>query len=303
MPGERGIALVTVLLVVAIASALASHIVWRQQVWTRQVENLRDVAQGQAVARAGMDWSGLILAEDRRKNQVDHLNETWATPVTVPVEYGHARGALTDVQGRFNLNNLVRDGQVSSDDVATFRRLLKLLDLPETLADALVDWLDADGVPQEPHGAEDAWYLAQDPPRLTANRPLADIAELTWLRGFTHDIAARLLPHVSALPVATPVNVNTASAHVLAALLPALTLEQAQRLVAERGDGWHTLADLRTGLGAAQWAGAREAAMTVASDYFLLTLEVEFGRVRQRHLALYQRKGQNATDVLWTKRW
>ncbi len=302
MLGERGIALVTVLLVVAIASALASHIVWRQQVWTRQVENLRDAAQGQAVARAGVDWAGLILAEDRRKNSVDHLNETWATPVAVPVEYGRASGALTDMQGRFNLNNLVRDGQVSIDDVAAYRRLLTLLELPTELADALVDWLDADGVPQGPHGAEDAWYLAQDPPRLAANLPLADVAELSWLRGYTHDIVARLLPHVTALPGATPVNVNTAGAHVLAALLPALTLEQAQRLVAERGDGWRTLADLRAELGQAQWAGVREAALAVASDYFLLTLEVEFGRVRQRHLALYRRKGQNAPDVLWMKR-
>ena len=302
MPGERGIALITVLLVVAIASALASHIVWRQQVWTRQVENLRDAAQGQAVARAGVDWAGLILAEDRRRNQVDHLNESWATPVAVPVEYGRASGALADMQGRFNLNNLVRDGQVSLDDVAAFQRLLILLELPPELADALVDWLDADGLPHGSHGAEDAWYLALDPPGHAANQPLADVAELSLLRGYTHDIVARLAPHVAALPGFTPVNVNTATAPVLAALLPALTLEQARRLVAERGDGWRSPEALRAELGPAQWAGAREAALTAASDYFQLTLEVEFGRVRQRHLAIYRRTGHSAPDVLWAKR-
>lgn len=301
MPTERGIALVTVLLVVAIASALASHIVWRQQVWTRQVENLRDTSQGQAVARAGVDWASLILAEDRHQNQVDHHNENWATPVAVPVEHGNVRGTLRDMQGRFNLNNLVRDGKVSVDDVAALQRLLVLLELPSELAESLVDWLDADGVTDGPHGAEDAWYLARDPPSHAANVPLVDVAELLWVRGFTDAVVTRLEPHVAALPRATPLNVNTATAEVLAAMLPALRLDQAQRLVRERGDGWRTLADLRGMLGPAQWVGVRQEGLAVASDFFQLTLEVEFGRVRQRHLALYQRKGQNAPDVLWMK--
>ena len=148
---QRGIALITVILIVALATTVASFVAWRQQVWTRQVENLRDAAQAAAVARAGVDWAGAILSEDRRKNQTDHLNEAWAQQVALPVERGRVAGGILDAQARFNLNNLVRNGQASLTDIAAFQRLLTTLefsaDAANRLTEALIDWLDADNLP------------------------------------------------------------------------------------------------------------------------------------------------------------
>ncbi len=301
--GQRGIALITVILIVALATTVASFVAWRQQVWTRQVENLRDAAQSAAVARAGMDWAGAILSEDRRQNQVDNLGEGWAQHVVLPVERGRVAGGLSDQQARFNLNNLVRGAagqdQASIDDIAAFQRLLDTLGLPAGLVDALVDWLDADSQPSGAEGAEDAYYLALPEPYFPANRALVDLAELQLVRGFDAASVDKLVPYVCVLPVATPVNVNTAGAEVLAAVMPGLSLDAARALVAERGNGSQTLAEFRGKLSVAQALGLQEKQLSVSSDYFQVDLDVEFGRVRQRYLALYQRQGQNWPLLLW----
>jgi general secretion pathway protein K len=298
---QRGIALITVILIVALATTVASFVAWRQQVWTRQVENLRDASQCESVARAGIDWAGVILVEDRRKNQVDHLGEDWALPVALPVERGRVAGNISDNQARFNLNNLVRGspGQASGADIAAFQRLLATLELPSNLADTLVDWLDADNSVYSAEGAEDAYYLALPTPYFPANRALIDIAELLMVRGYDAETLEKLAPFVSALPTATPVNVNTSSAEVLSAVIPGLNLNDAQHLVEERGNGSATLADFRGKLNATQSLGLQENLLSVSSDFFQVDLQVEFGRVRQRYLALYQRQGQNWPLLLW----
>lgn len=300
---QRGIALITVILIVALATTVASFVAWRQQVWTRQVENLRDAAQAAAVARAGVDWAGTILSEDRRKNQSDHLNEAWAQQVALPVERGRVAGGILDAQARFNLNNLVRNGQASLTDIAAFQRLLATLkfsvDATNSLTEALVDWLDADNLPYGASDTESAYYLALPQPYLVANRALVDLAELALVRGFDQAVVDKLAPWVSVLPLPTPVNINTASAEVIAAVIPGYTLDDARNWVAERGGGSQTLADFRGRLSVAQALGLQENLLSVASEYFQVDLNVQFGRVRQRYLALYQRQGQNWPLLLW----
>jgi general secretion pathway protein K len=298
---QRGIALITVILIVALATTIASFVAWRQQVWTRQVENLRDASQAAAVARAGVDWAGVILSEDRRKNQVDHLGEEWALRIVLPVERGQVAGAIVDSLARFNLNNLVRGGQASLVDVSAFQRLLATLELPATLSDALIDWLDADSQETGADGAEDAYYLALPEAYFPANRALVDVAELLLVRGYDQAVLDKLAPWVCALPNPTPVNVNTAGAEVLAAVIPGFDLDAARRWVADRGDGSRSVAEFRAGLSAAQTLGLQDNMLSVASDHFEVDLSVEFGRVRQRYLALYQRQGQNWPKLLWLR--
>lgn len=292
------------ILVVALAASIAAFVAWRQQVWTRQVENLRDAAQGEAIVHAGVDWAGAILAEDRRKNSVDHLEEPWAQRVALPVERGKVAGGVQDAQSRFNLNNLVRHGRPSPEDLTIYRRLLETLGLSPDLADALADWLDADTEPNGPAGAEDAYYQERPAPYLAGNRPLADVAELLLVRGYEPAVVEKLTPHVHALPQATLINVNTAGAEVLAAAIDGLSLEEARRLVEERGAGDESLEGFSRRLAAHLRAQASPARFGVASDFFEVELEVEFGRVRQRHLALFQRQGQNSPLLIWlNRRW
>ena len=233
--GQRGVAVVTAILIVAVAASAAVYLLAQQSAMLSQVSLVASRAQADFYADAGLDWARALLAEDARRNAVDTLAEDWSKPlVGLPVERAVVSGAIADAQARFNLNNLVRDGRSSEPDVRHFRRLLAALGLEEDLAHAVADWIDADGDLAGPGGAEDAFYLALPRPHRAANRPLAQVEELYRVRGFDAAAVARLRPHVTALPARTPVNANTATVEVMAALLAPMDRGDVQRLLASR---------------------------------------------------------------------
>jgi general secretion pathway protein K len=300
---ERGVALITVILIVALAASTAAFMAWQQQIWVRQVENLRDQAQAQAVARAAIDWARAVLADDARKNNVDHLDEKWATVLApLPVENGRVTGVVVDQQGLFNLNNLVRNGKVSPPDVAVFRRLLELLGLPADLANAAVDWMDADSETTYPGGAEDFDYLAMDPSYRTANQKMIEVGNLYRVKGFSREMVERLRPFVTALPEPTPVNVNTAPAEVLAALFQDLSMADAKALVDARKSGiFQDQADFRAHLPASKVQQIRDNDFGVNSRYFMVTSLASFGRAQSGYKALLARRGEEWPVVVWKK--
>jgi general secretion pathway protein K len=298
---QRGVAIVLAMSVVALAAMAAAAIMVSQSTWARQLELAADHVQAQAVLQAGADWARALLADDRRSSNVDHLGEPWALRLPpMPVENGELTGQIEDQQGAFNVNNLVTDGKVNLVKLAQFQRLLSTLGLPAALAYALVDWIDDDSQPQPEGGAEDAYYLALDPPYLTANRPLIDVAELALVRGFDDNVRARLRPYVTALPRFTAVNVNTAPPEVLAAVIGGLDLGGAQALVAQRDRAYYRDRDdflkrlPREAVAAADDIG-------VSSDYFVATLRVTIGGAQARGKALLARAGPGWPVIVWRK--
>jgi general secretion pathway protein K len=218
----------------------------------------------------------------------------------MPVENGELIGQIEDQQGLFNVNNLVSGGKVDVAQLEHFRRLLSILGLPGPLAYTLADWLDADGLPQPQGGAEDAYYLALDPPYLAANQPLIDVAELALVSGFDDSVRARLRPYITALPGSTVVNVNTAPAEVLAAVIDGLDLGIAQALVAQRDRAYfRDTGDFIKRLPRDAVAGN----ISVSSDYFLASLRVTIGGAQARGRALLSRAatGSGWPVVVWRK--
>ncbi|MBU1691493.1 MAG: type II secretion system minor pseudopilin GspK [Gammaproteobacteria bacterium] len=300
---ERGVALITVILIVALVASMAAFMAWQQQIWIRQVENLRDQAQAQAVARAAIDWARAVLADDARNNNVDYLGEKWASVLApLPVENGQVTGSVADQQGLFNLNNLVRNGKASQMDLAVFRRLLELLALPVNLANAVADWIDADSETTYPGGAEDFDYLAVDPSYRAANRIMVEVGNLYRVKGFAPEMVDRLRPFVTALPEPTPVNVNTAPAEVLAALFQELSLGDAKALVeARKSSYFQDQADFRAHLPASKVTQIRDNDFSVNSRYFMVTSLANFGRAQSGYKALLARQGENWPVVVWKK--
>ncbi len=298
---QRGVAIVLAMGVVALAALSATAILVSQSTWARQVELTADYVQAQSVLQAGADWSRALLADDRRVSNVDHLGEPWALRLPpMPVDNGELLGHIEDQQAAFNLNNLVTDGKLNVTQLEHFRRLLSILSLPAELADALADWIDLDSEPQPRGGAEDAYYLAHQPPYLAANRPLIDLSELALVRGFDDNVRARLRPFVTALPQATPVNINTASAEVIAAVIDGLDLGGAQTMVTQRDrsyfrDPAEFLNRLPTGI------TAQAQDISVSSDFFLATLRVTIGGAQARGAALLWRSGGGWPTIIWRK--
>ena len=299
--GQRGVAVVLAMGVVALAAMAATAIMVSQSTWSRQSELTANHVQAQILVQAGVDWARAVLSDDRRSSNVDHLGEPWALRLPpVAFENGELTGYIEDQQGAFNLNNLVQDGKVNLAQLARFRRLLSLLGLPITLGDALADWIDADSEPQPRGGAEDGYYLALDPPYLAANRPLTDVAELALVRGFDDSVRARLRPFVTALPQSTAVNVNTTSPEVLAAVVEGLNLDGARALAAQRDRAYfRDRADFARRL--PRGAVVAEDAITVTSDYFVATLRVTIGDAEARGTALLAREDARWPAIVWRK--
>lgn len=226
----RGVALITALMVVAIAALAATALLSSANIAIHRTAALRDSEQGWWVARGVEAWVLGMLESDRRDSRFDALNEPWSMPVDhLPVDQGFVRGRVEDLQGRFNLNNL--DPRIAGGVYqAQFRTLLRNLtdvELPQGLESAVRDWIDEDQNPDSMNGAEDAEYLNLAPPYRTANQPFTVVSELLAVRGMTPQVYERLRPLVAALPVATlpapaptKVNVNTAPLEVLRALSP-----------------------------------------------------------------------------------
>lgn len=297
VPRQRGVAVVVAMLVVALAASTAMHLLWSQSLWTRQVENLTARARADAVARAAAQWAVAILAEDDR--EVDHLGEGWARRLPpLPAENARLDGALSDEQSRFNLNNLVRNGAASPADVVALQRLLEALGLPLRLADALVDWLDADDETTEPGGAEDAHYLGLAEPYRAANRSLAHVGELARVRGFDAAAIARLAPFVTALPEPTPVNVNTASAPVLQAVVPTIAPSEARELVELRAkQPWRSRDDFLRALSKRPDV-VLDTTLDVRSRFFRAEAAVAVGRVSTGYRAIVQRRDDGRCFVI-----
>jgi general secretion pathway protein K len=302
MRGQRGLAVISAILVVALVASAASFMAWQQQLWVRQVENLNEQAQSRAVVLAAMQWARATLAQDARDSSVDHLGEDWAQALApLPVEGGELAGGLTDQQGLFNLNSLVRDGRTSTADRAAFRKLLELLQLPPELADAVVDWIDPDAVVTYPGGAEDGDYLALDPPYRAGNRALTTVDGLARLKGFDAATLERLRPFVTALPQPTPVNVNTAPAEVLAAVVADLSLDQARTLAtARKEEHFKDVADFRERLPKTA-TQVNETLLSVGSRYFLVSGHARFGRAKVGMQALFERESTAWPKLVWQK--
>lgn len=274
---QLGVAVVLAMGVVALAAMAAAAMLASQSIWSRHAELTSEHVQAQALVQAGVDWARALLGDDRRSSSVDHLGEPWAMRLPpVPVDNGELAGRIDDQQGAFNLNNLARNGARSPAQLAQFRRLLGILGLPEALAAALSDWLDA------------------------AKRPLTDAAELAVVPGFDDAVRARLRPFVTALPRFTAVNVNTAPPEVLAAVVRELDLEDARALTEQRERAYFRnlgefLARLPPG------AAVEGNDITTASQYFLASVRVTIGGAQARGTALLARDAGGWPAVVWRK--
>lgn len=288
---SKGVALITVLLVVALATIAAAAMAARQQLDMRRTGNMLDGDQAYLYALGAESWAIGILANDQKENQTDSLNDKWATVLPpIPIEGGEISGAIEDVQGRFNLNNLLtQDGKPSQPDLEIFQRLLVEAGLEPNLAQAVLDWMDPDIDPHPPDGAEDDAYLKEQFPYRTANRLMASPTELLLVQGFTPEAYARLAPYVTALPMRTTININTASAPVLMALANGISASDVEVLIEVRGKkGFPDIsAFLQQSVLAAR--AINQASIGVVSQYFELRAQVYVGQGRAQLSSLLER--------------
>jgi general secretion pathway protein K len=316
---QSGVALVTAILLVAIATTLATKLAWDNQVSMRRTETLLAMEQARMFALGAEAVAIDVLRQDDAA--FDHAGEPWAMivpPMEIGIEelsLGQMQGRIADAQGRFNLNNLVPPGNldesgepVQPDETSRkqFERLIDILGLDRAIVDSVIDWIDSDTVSQ-PLGAEDGIYTAYDPPYRAANSYMTSVSELRSVANIDAESYAILLPHVTALPPqwcgsqeVTSININSASAEVLTSLNEEISAGQAQAWVEERGEsGWEDWNEISDWSG--EYAGLQGREVDIKSSCFEVNVLVNVGSSVLSMYSLLDRSA-NGDQILVRKR-
>jgi general secretion pathway protein K len=308
---QRGAALITAMVTVALVATLAAGAAWQQ--W-RSVEieaAQRSRQQAGWILVGALDWARLILREDARTGGADHLAEPWAVPLeeaklstflaaaastgaavdtTEPeITQAYMSGVITDQQGRLNLRNLVDGGRISVQHLQQFTKLWNLLDLPSA----------------EILGAAENLRFALDTSADNRNGALAPLLPQRYVQATQLGLSARSLtvaaPFVTWLPEATTVNVNTAPAEVIYATLEADDMALARRLVTARALGpFKTLAEADRMLGDAP-GQLRDGLHSVATRYFEVRGQLRLDDLVVQERSLVVRDGGEVRTV-WRER-
>jgi len=338
---QRGVALLTALLTVSLVATFAAAALWQQWRAAEIEAADRTRMQSAWVLVSALDWSRLILREDGRAGGADHLAEPWAVPLEEArlssflaadkniasdalegLPDAFLSGRILDAQSRLNVMNLVSGNKPAPAAVAAFTRLFGLLGLPPQEVEVLTGNLRRAlaGTPAAASSAAAAAGATAAAAAVAqgggstgaqtdsstdsgdADAPLLPQREnqLGWL-GLSPDTVLALEPYVTVLPMATAVNINTASAPVLAASVPGLDLAGAQRLVAQRQQRFFaTLADARQYLpeGDVQFT---EGQQSVSTNYFEVHGRLRLDKTWVDETSLLRRDSTQLT-VVWRER-
>ena len=305
---NTGAALLAAMLTVALVASMASAALWQQ--WRSVEVETAERARVQSlwVLTGALDWARLILREDARSGGADHLGEPWAVPLeearlstflaaekgvvvdnTDAANQAFLSGYITDLQGRMNVLNLVENGKPSEPSVRAFAKLFEKLGLPRTELAALIENL----------------RFAQDTSAENGSSRVAPlmpqrVGQLAWL-GVSGRSLTILRPFITLLPNRTPVNLNTASAPVLFAVIPGLDMAQAERLVATRQLA-HFRALSDAGKVVPDAAGdLNETQHSVSSNFFEILGRLRLDKTVVEERSVVQRVGINV-KTLWRDR-
>jgi general secretion pathway protein K len=312
---ERGAALLTVLLLVAILSVIAAVALERLTLASRMTRNIVSADQGRAYLLAAEQIAAQRLGDliQQRPDRTTLAGGWLGTRQTMSVPGGMVTVQVRDAGNCFNLNSLVKAGEESSgksagnlvtrpEGVEQFSGLMRLLGIDRRLADQVAisaaDWIDSDNVPGN-GGAEDEFYLRFKPAYRTANGLMADPSELRMVNAVTPELYQRIRPWLCALPeaVLSPLNVNTLlpdQAVLLAMLSPEkLGIDRSRQLLAQRPlDGYGSLVTLfaQGPLAQAGLAEAVKEQVQQKSRWFEVDFSADLGGDKVEETVLYDAK-------------
>jgi len=300
---QRGIALITALLLVALATMAATAIAFNNAMTARRGAAAFAFDEGLQYARGAEALAAYALIQNvGQTNRTDDLSQPWAQPFG-PVEIADGvmlEAHVEDPAGRFNLNDLVDSKGVDDPNaIAQLERIFQMVGLETKWASLIADWIDADSVPL-PAGGEDSLYLSQLPPYRPPNMAITSVSELLAMPGFGRDNYLKVEPYLTALPRATPLNLCTAPGVVLDSLFVSqreYSLDPAG-LAKNRSQGCFPTKTVISGIlspAELQQVGFR---IGEQSDYFLLRSYVSIGTAEFALYSLLHREASGPSGAL-----
>ena len=295
---EKGVALITVMLILALATILAVSMSSRQQLDIHRSANVINFEQAYQYILGAETWAEQFLKRDLSDNNVDSLNDDWATVLPpLPIEGGSMSGQVEDLQARFNINNLVQNGKSQKIYVERFKQLLVNLELNQDLASVIVDWLD----PNEQVGflgAEDNEYLNLSPAYRASNQAMEDVSELLLIKGMDIESYEKLRPFVCVLKSETNINVNTASAEVLSSIIKDMSVEDAKELIKARNKDIFEKVENFIQHPLLIQKKIKKEGLSVTSNYFQLNSTAQIERISVEYVSIIHRENDGSTSVI-----
>lgn len=271
---SHGAALVIAMLLTALGAAVAVQMIVPLSGWMEREYRARDTQASYTLADAATSWAITVLAADLRLGPIDHYGELWATPLPpTPVEGGTIEGRITDLQSRFNLNNLAPRGVKSPANITLAKALFTQAGVPINLVDTVADAIDRDEL------TDDGQSERQRYGRALRNAPLARFSDLLDVPGFTDAFVRNLAAAMIVLPEASPINANTASRALVAAAFPAASTDTIDKALLRRAQQpFSAAADLATLLG----QPSQDGVFSASSQYFAVEAVIRFERAAHR---------------------
>ena len=311
---QRGVAVVTALLLTTLAISIVASLFWQQQVQVRSMENQRLQLQTKWIQRGALDWASVILRQPFG-NRIS-LDQIWATPLaeTRLDQYiereriqgenftASLSGQVFDAMARYNLNNLASGGVRDTEETEVLARLLTNLRLEARLARPIADFVAAG----QPLALQDPAIpvVGTPTPRRGTPMPVMRVDDLLAVQGVKPETVEALRQFVIVLPAeGTKVNVNTAPAEVLAAVLPGCSVSQATALVEQR----KRIPWIDIGIFTSEIQCLAENAqpkIDVTSTYFLVQSRIRLDRAALDAESLVQKgslASRGGVNVIWTR--
>ena len=313
---QRGVAVITALLLTTLAVTIVASLFWAQQVQVRSMENQRLHLQTKWILRGALDWARLVLRQDGIDNrEYTTLTAVWNTPLAetrldqyiererVQGEVFDATlsGRIIDATSRYNLTNLATGPKISEEHVKIYRRLLVNLQLDPALALKTAKAVAAGSEPLPRMEGDTSPVVA----RTSSPLGLTQLDDLLSIPGYTPAIVDKLREFAIVLPAdAQRVNVNTAPAEVIAALVEGYSVSQANALVTRRKQAYFRQKSDFTGQLFTGGEGPADAVYDVKSQYFLVLSRVRLDRAALDAEALVSRRLDDQTfktTTVWVR--
>jgi general secretion pathway protein K len=308
---QQGMAIISALLIAAVVAVIAAGMLTRQSVSTRALEADQQRVQGRWVLRGGLEISRQLLWDARQRDPLTRLDQPWAQRLNAQ----GFEGRLEDEQGKFNLRNLVANERVDEAQVQAFQRLCALIGISAGLSQRISQRVIG-SYPYllNPQIAENtASKNAFDSGRATSpnasRKPqnpklpmLRSVDDLRSVEGVNEAVIGKLAPYLTVIPATTWLNGNTATAPVLAAYVPGLSLERAQALINERDAGrWFiNRGDFVNRLRMPNLE-LTSVKVGITSDWFRLRGEARRDQRRVSLDALLHRSEDRLPQVIWSR--
>lgn len=308
---QSGVALITALLIVSLATILATSLLNHLHYDTRRTENILRLDQAQMYNTLAVEFGMNLLRLEKSNNDYDSLQEYSKDNAQLyPVPGGKISAFIIDLQSCFNLNNLSETNSQIATHKAIYRSLLEQAGIDgsihNSLIDSLTDWLDADDESQI-HGAEFDYYIGLDRPYRTANSLMVSPSELQLVKGYTAEVIDVIEPHICVLPsVNSAININTASFEMLESI-PGLSGYGETIYKDLHGDlknpdddaPFATLDDFKAKIKTLEIKGLDTTGLQVYSEFFLMESNTQLGAGNVKiYSMIYRNQSDGSTELI-----